>query len=245
MKCIAVIPARLDSVRFPQKMLEILGDQTLIQFTYNTVKNTNLFDDVFVATDSEEISKSIENSKGKVLKTGVHETGTDRIAAATQDIECDIIFNIQGDEPFIQKEALSNLIDCYKNDTLGQIDLASLQFRLTEMDEIKNPNNVKVITDRYSNALYFSRSIIPFLRDAEESLPIYYKHIGVYAFRKQALVEFPTLLVGPLEKSEKIECLRFLENGKTIHMVETHSYSIGIDTPEDLEKARKILHTLL
>lgn len=169
-----------------------------------------------------------------------HESGSDRIAEAVENMEVDIVVNVQGDEPFLNKSALVSLIDIFKKDVEKQVDLASVMFEITEKDEINNPNNVKVITDRSGFALYFSRSVIPFPR-AENVGVRYMKHIGVYAFRKQALMDFYKLPMLPLEASEKLEQLRYLEYGKRIKMVETTHGSIGIDTPEDLEKALKLL----
>ncbi|GGG66458.1 3-deoxy-manno-octulosonate cytidylyltransferase [Epilithonimonas arachidiradicis] len=240
MKVIAVIPARYNSTRFPGKMMEILGDRTVITTTYQNVVETGLFDDVFVATDSELIFDEISKNGGKAVMTGEHETGSDRIAEAIQNIECDIVINVQGDEPFLKKEPLKQLIDVFSKDDKKEISLASLKIELKETEEIQNPNNVKVITDNNGFALYFSRSVIPFHRELSYNVK-YYKHIGVYAFRKEALIKFSSLEMTPMEISEKLEQLRYLENGMKIKMVETDFVGIGIDTPEDLEKAKKLI----
>ncbi|MPS71723.1 MAG: 3-deoxy-manno-octulosonate cytidylyltransferase [Chryseobacterium sp.] len=240
MKVIAVIPARYNSTRFPGKMMEILGDRTIITTTYQNVVDTGLFDEVFVATDSEIIFDEISRSGGKAVMTGEHETGSDRIAEAVQNINCDIVINVQGDEPFLKKEPLKQLIDVFSNDDKKEVSLASLKIQLKESEEIQNPNNVKVITDNNGFALYFSRSVIPFHREISYNVK-YYKHIGVYAFRKEALIKFSSLEMTPLEISEKLEQLRYLENGMKIKMVETDFVGIGIDTPEDLEKAKLLL----
>lgn len=240
MKTIAVIPARYNSTRFPGKLMEILGNKTVITTTYQNVVQTGLFDEVFVATDSEIIFNEISKKGGKAVMTGEHETGSDRIAEAVQNIDCDIVINIQGDEPFLKKEPLKQLIDVFSNDDTKEISLASLKIELKESKEIQNPNNVKVITDNNGFALYFSRSVIPFLRDQDFDVK-YYKHIGVYAFRKEALLEFSKLPMLPLETSEKLEQLRYLEYGKRIKMIETDFIGVGIDTPEDLEKAKKLI----
>lgn len=240
MKIIAVIPARYEASRFPGKLMQILGEKTVISTTYENVVETKLFDDVFVATDSEIIFEEIEKNGGKAVMTGVHETGSDRIAEAVQNINCDIVINVQGDEPFLKSEPLKQLIKVFKTDFNKEISLASLKIKLNESEEIENPNNVKVITDIQNFALYFSRSIIPYHR--EKTLKAdYFKHIGVYAFRKEALLKFSKLEMTPLEKLEKIECIRYLENGMKIKMIETDFVGIGIDVPEDLEKARAIL----
>lgn len=239
-KVIAVIPARYNSTRFPGKMMEILGNRTIITTTYQNVLETGLFDEVFVATDSELIFDEISKNGGKAVMTGEHETGSDRIAEAVQNIDCDIVINVQGDEPFLKKEPLKQLIDVFYKDEKKKISLASLKIQLKESEEIRNPNNVKVITDNNGFALYFSRSVIPFQRDLSYDVT-YYKHIGVYAFRKEALLKFSSLEMTPLEISEKLEQLRYLENGMKIKMVETDFVGIGIDTPEDLEKAKKLI----
>ncbi|OJX29895.1 MAG: 3-deoxy-D-manno-octulosonate cytidylyltransferase [Chryseobacterium sp. 36-9] len=240
MKVIAVIPARYNSTRFPGKLMEILGDRTVINTTYQNVVDTGLFDDVFVATDSELIFDEISKNGGKAVMTGEHETGSDRIAEAVQSINCDIIINVQGDEPFLKKEPLKQLIDVFSNDDKKEISLASLKIQLKESEEIQNPNNVKVITDNNGFALYFSRSVIPFHRELAYNVK-YYKHIGVYAFRKEALIKFSSLEMTPLEISEKLEQLRYLENGMKIKLVETDFIGVGIDTPEDLDKAKKLI----
>ncbi|PZU81250.1 MAG: 3-deoxy-manno-octulosonate cytidylyltransferase [Chryseobacterium sp.] len=240
MKVIAVIPARYNSTRFPGKMMEILGNRTIITTTYQNVVETGLFDEVFVATDSEIIFDEISKNGGKAVMTGEHETGSDRIAEAVQNIDCDIVINVQGDEPFLKKEPLKQLIDVFSNDDKKEVSLASLKIQLKESEEIQNPNNVKVITDNNGFALYFSRSVIPFHRELSYNVN-YYKHIGVYAFRKEALIKFSSLEMTPLEISEKLEQLRYLENGMKIKMVETDFVGIGIDTPEDLEKAKLLI----
>ena len=239
-KVIAVIPARYNSTRFPGKLMEILGDKTVITTTYQNVVETGLFDEVFVATDSEIIFDEISKNGGKAVMTGNHETGSDRIAEAVQNIDCDIVINVQGDEPFLKKEPLKQLIDVFSKDEKKEISLASLKIQLKESEEIQNPNNVKVITDNNGFALYFSRSVIPFHRELAHDVR-YFKHIGVYAFRKDALIKFSSLQMTPLEISEKIECIRYLENGMKIKLIETDFIGVGIDTPEDLEKAKTLI----
>ena len=240
MKVIAVIPARYDSSRFPGKLMQLLGEKTIITTTYQNVLETGLFDEVFVATDSDIIFEEITKNGGKAVMTGHHETGSDRIAEAVQNIECDIVVNVQGDEPFLKTEPLKRLIAVFEKDDQKEISLASLKILMKERKEIESPNNVKVITDLENFALYFSRSVIPYPREVSEKI-LYYKHIGVYAFRKNALLKFAQLPMTPLEKAEKIECIRYLENGMKIKMVETDFIGVGIDVPDDLEKARKII----
>lgn len=241
MKIIAVIPARYAASRFPGKLMQILGDKTVISTTYQNVVETALFDEVFVATDSEIIFDEITKNGGKAVMTGEHETGSDRIAEAVQNIDCDIVINVQGDEPFLKTEPLKQLIEVFRNDENKEISLASLKIRLKNSEDIGNPNNVKVITDLQNFAMYFSRSFIPFPRETSVEHN-YFKHIGVYAFRKEALLKFANLEMTPLEIAEKIEAIRYLEHGMKIKMIETDFVGVGIDVPEDLEKARAILN---
>jgi 3-deoxy-manno-octulosonate cytidylyltransferase (CMP-KDO synthetase) len=241
MKTIAVIPARYASTRFPAKLMQDLGGKTVILRTYEAAITTQLFNDVFVVTDSDLIYDEIISNGGKAIKSiKEHESGSDRIAEAIENLEVDIVVNVQGDEPFIDAESLSKVIEVFKSDVKSQIDLASLMREITDENEIKNPNNVKVITDQNGFALYFSRAVIPHPRDVDAGVR-YWQHIGIYAFRKQALLDFSKLPIGQLEASEKLEQLRYLEYGKRIKMVETTHVGIGIDTLEDLEKARKMI----
>ena len=242
MKIIAMIPARYSASRFPGKLMKDLGGKTVILRTFEATLSTNLFDEVYVVTDSEVIQKNILDAGGNVIMSKTaHECGSDRIAEAVAFLEADIVINVQGDEPFIDKTSLSQLIEVFKEDVNKEIDLASLKVEITNQEDIENPNNVKVITDINNLAIYFSRSVIPFHRDKDISVK-YYKHKGVYAFRKQALLDFYKTPMTPLEASEKIEAIRYQEIGKKIKMVETAVEAIGIDTPEDLEKAKKYLN---
>jgi 3-deoxy-manno-octulosonate cytidylyltransferase (CMP-KDO synthetase) len=241
MKVIAVIPARYASTRFPAKLMQDLGGKTVITRTYEAVINTKLFDDVFVVTDSDLIFNEIVSQGGKaIMSIKEHESGSDRIAEAVSNLDVDIVINIQGDEPFIDKDSLAKLIQVYKTDSKGEVDLASLMREITSIQDIENPNNVKVVADQNGFALYFSRSVIPYPREKNVGVR-YMQHVGIYAFRKQALMDFYCLQMKSLEASEKLEQLRYLEFGKRIKMVETNHVGIGIDTPEDLEKARRLL----
>jgi len=241
MKIIAVIPARYASTRFPAKLMQDLGGKTVILRTYEAAINTKLFDDVFVVTDSDLIYNEIVSNGGKaIMSINEHESGSDRIAEAVENMDVDVVINVQGDEPFINKKPLEQVIEIFRKDTDKKVDLASLMFEIKDKSEIENPNNVKVIVDQQGFALYFSRSVIPYPR--EENVGVrYMKHIGIYAFRKEALMDFYRLPMLALEASEKLEQLRYLEYGKRIRMVETDHGSIGIDTLEDLEKARMML----
>ena len=241
MKTIAVIPARYASTRFPAKLMQDLGGKTVILRTYEAAKNTQLFDDVFVVTDSDLIFNEIVSHGGKaIMSIKEHESGSDRIAEAVQNLDVDIVVNVQGDEPFINAEPLAKVIEVFKNDIDKKVDLASLMREISNEDEINNPNNVKVVVDQNGFALYFSRSVIPYPREKNVGVR-YFQHIGIYAFRKQALLDFYSLPMKSLEASEKLEQLRYLEFGKRIKMVETTHVGIGIDTAEDLEKARLLL----
>jgi len=235
-----MIPARYEATRFPGKLLKDLNGKSVILRTYEAAKNTELFDEVYVVTDNDKIYAEITNNGGKAIKSKKeHECGSDRIAEAVQDMDVDIVVNVQGDEPFIDKDSLAKLLMVFREDDAATIDLASLKSPTLNSDEITNTNNVKVITDKNDFAMYFSRFPIPYPRNTDVKV-IYYKHIGIYAFRKQALTDFYNLPMLYLEAVEKIEAIRFLEYGKNIKMVETQMQSIGIDSPEDLEKAKKI-----
>ncbi len=238
MKIVALIPARYQASRFPGKLLKDLGGKSVILRTYEASLMTQLFDEVYVVTDHTAIKENIENNGGKVImSTKNHETGSDRIAEAAMEIKADIVVNIQGDEPFVNKEILQQLIQVFNEDIACEIDVASLVFPLETEEEINNPNNVKVVLDANNYALYFSRAPIPYPRDKSEAK--YWQHIGVYAFRKKALLQFTALPMGMLEVTEKLENLRFITNNMKVKMLQTHHKSIGIDTPEDLDKARK------
>jgi 3-deoxy-manno-octulosonate cytidylyltransferase (CMP-KDO synthetase) len=241
MKVIAVIPARYASTRFPAKLMQDLGGKTVILRTYEVAIATNLFDDVFVVTDSDLIYTEIVSHGGKaIMSVKEHESGSDRIAEAVANLDVDIVVNVQGDEPFIDKEPLEKVIEVFRNDKENKVDLASLMREITNEEDIQNPNNVKVVVDQNDFALYFSRSVIPYAREKNVGVR-YFQHIGIYAFRKQALLDFYSLPMKSLEASEKLEQLRYLEFGKRIKMVETSHVGIGIDTIEDLEKARLLL----
>ena len=236
---IAMIPARYEASRFPGKLMKDLAGKSVILRTYEATLNSNLFDEVFVVTDSDIIYNEIISNEGKAIKSKKeHESGSDRIAEAVENLNFDIVVNVQGDEPFTKKEPLQNLLEVFKNDNKQEIDIASLKFKMDDLEEINNPNNVKVVTDENNFAMYFSRSPIPYPRD--KSKAVYYKHIGIYAFRKEALLQFTKIPMNQLEAAEKLENLRFLANGLKVKMVETNEIAIGIDTPEDLEKANAL-----
>jgi 3-deoxy-D-manno-octulosonate cytidylyltransferase len=234
----AFIPARFAATRFPAKLMQALGDKTVIRHTYDNTVATGLFDEVYVVTDSEIIFNEITSHGGKaIMSKKEHESGSDRIAEAIEHLDIDIVVNVQGDEPFVKKEPLEKLIAVFKD---GKVEVGSLMQVLTNTQLIADPNYVKVAVDKNMNALFFSRSVIPYPRNTELAIS-YYEHIGVYAFKKQALLNFTNWPISPLEAAEKIECLRYLENGVPMKMVVTSYMGIEIDTPEDLIKAAKLL----
>jgi 3-deoxy-D-manno-octulosonate cytidylyltransferase len=234
----AFIPARYAATRFPAKLMQMLGDKTVIRHTYDNTVATGLFDEVYVVTDSEIIFDEIVNNGGKaIMSARSHESGSDRIAEAIENLDIDIVVNVQGDEPFVKKEPLQKVIDIFSDVT---VQVASLMQVLSNPQLIEDPNYVKVAVDIHNNALFFSRSVIPYPRDKEAAAK-YYEHIGVYAFKKQTLLDFTNWPMSPLEAAEKIECLRYLENGVAIKMVVTEYMGVEIDTPEDLMKAAALL----
>lgn len=234
---VAVIPARYAATRFPGKLMQVLGNKTIIRHVYDNTVSTGLFKDVFVVTDSEIIYKEISESGGKVIMSKKeHESGSDRIAEAIAEMNIDVIVNVQGDEPFIKKEPLEKLVHLFND---AGIQVASLMRKISK-EEAANPNNVKVVTDKLDYALYFSRSIIPYQRE-EKMNAEYFLHVGVYAYKKEVLMNFTKWPQSSLEKIEKLEQLRYLENGIKIKMAETDYNNIAIDTPEDLERAKSSL----
>lgn len=235
----AFIPARYAATRFPAKLMQQLGDKTVIRHTYDNAKATGLFDEVYVVTDSEIIFDEITLHGGKaIMSIKTHESGSDRIAEAIQNVDIDIVVNIQGDEPFVKRAPLEKVLACFNDAT---VQVASLMQVLENPTSIADPNYVKVAVDKKMNALFFSRSVIPYLRDTNIA-PTYYEHVGVYAFKKQALIDFTNWPMSPLEAAEKIECLRYLENGVGIRMAITDYMGVEIDTPEDLIKAAQLLN---
>ena len=238
MKIGAFIPARYAATRFPAKLMQPLGNKTVIRHTYDNTLATGLFDEVYVVTDSEIIFNEITNNGGKaIMSKRSHESGSDRIAEAVAALNIDIVVNVQGDEPFVKREPLEKVLSVFTDNT---VQVASLMQVLTVQALIEDPNYVKVAVDKNNNALFFSRSVIPYPRSTESPIT-YYEHVGVYAFKKQALLNFTNWPMSSLEAAEKIECLRYLENGVAIKMVVTEYMGVEIDTPEDLVKAAKLL----
>lgn len=234
----ALIPARYAATRFPAKLMQLLAGKSVIRHTYDNTVATGLFDEVVVVTDSPVIYEEIVSNGGKaVMSKKEHESGSDRIAEAVADMDIDIVLNVQGDTPFIKKEPLAQLLECFTDPT---VQVASMMQVLSKQEEIDDPNFVKVAVDKKMNALFFSRSVIPYPRD-KKFPTTYYEHIGVYAFRKQALIDFTNWPMTPLEAAEKVECLRYLENGVPLRMIIVDYMGVEIDTPDDLVKAGKLL----
>ena len=238
MRTIALVPARLESTRLEKKLLRLISDTPLVVLTARNLLNSKLFNEVCVVTDSDEIIEVLKKYSIRFFKSSKHyETGTDRISEFVNNFNCDLIINVQGDEPFINKSDLNLIIQNFKEDYKNEIEAISLKTLIKNDNEINNPNNVKVITDNNSYAIYFSRLALPYNRLGNEIK--YYKHVGIYAFRKKALLKFSNLKKSELEKSEMIEAIRFVENGMKIKILEVKNNYIGIDTIEDLVKARK------
>lgn len=233
-----MIPARYAATRFPGKLMQKLGDKTVIRRVYEATLETALFDDVVVVTDSEIIEEEIRSFNGAVVRSKKeHESGSDRIAEAVAEMDVDVIVNVQGDEPFIQKEPLEKLVRLFDDES---VQVASLMRKITSAEELNASSSVKLVVNKNNDALYFSRSAIPFAANASVK-PEYYLHIGVYGFRKEALLRFTSWPAGELERVEKLEQLRYLENGVPIRMALVDFRSVAIDTPEDLEKAKRLL----
>ncbi|MBY0481629.1 MAG: 3-deoxy-manno-octulosonate cytidylyltransferase [Chitinophagaceae bacterium] len=241
MKIAAFIPARYAATRFPAKLMQMLGNKTVIRHTYDNTVATGLFDAVYVVTDSDIIFQEINANGGNaIMSKKEHESGSDRIAEAAADMDVDIIVNVQGDEPFVQKDPLEKLLQVFQGEDGLTVKVASLMQVLHDTASIEDPNYVKVAVDKKMNSLFFSRSVIPYPRS--KNIPIiYYEHIGVYAFRKESLMQFTNWPITALEAAEKIECLRYLEYGIPLRMVVTKYMGVEIDTPEDLIKAAKLL----
>ena len=241
MRSIALIPARLESTRLSRKLLRELNGIPLIVRTAQNIIDFKIFDEVYVITDSTDIKNILDKySISNFLSEKDHQTGTDRVAEYANNFDCDIIINVQGDEPFIKKQNLQIILSEFENDHNKIIDVISLKKRIDKQIDVDNHNNVKVVTDANDFANFFSRSPIPHNRS--NSFNQYYKHIGIYAFRKKALIEFPKMFISEIEKAEKIEALRFIYNDKKIKLLEIHNNIISIDTEEDFIEAEKFTH---
>ena len=237
MKIAALIPARLESTRLSKKLVQDLGGKSVIQQTYLSTLGTGVFEEVWVVTDSDEIEEQILALGGKVFRSKkIHESGSDRIAEALELVDAEIIINVQGDEPFQDEKTLRDLVAVFED---KEVKVASLKTRISE-EEARNPNFVKVVTDIHDDALYFSRAMIPYARDGGKEVS-YWKHIGIYGYKREVLLAFTEMEKGKLENIEMLEQLRLLENGFKIRMVETSHKAVAIDTDKDLDVARNLL----
>jgi 3-deoxy-manno-octulosonate cytidylyltransferase (CMP-KDO synthetase) len=238
MKKIAMIPARYAATRFPGKLMQKLGGKTVIRRVYEATLQTGLFDDVVIVTDSDIIEEEIKSIDGHVVRSKKeHQSGSDRIAEAAENLDVDVIINVQGDEPFIQRAPLEKLVSLFHD---ASVQVGSLMRNITSEEELNASSSVKVVVNKNNDALYFSRSVIPFVANSDLKTQ-HYLHVGVYGFRKEALLRFTKWPAGELEKIEKLEQLRYLENGIPIRMALVNFKSVAIDTPEDLEKAKTLL----
>jgi len=239
MKVVAIIPARLKSARFEEKLIRKLLDKQLIIHVYDNIKNSSIIDDTIVATDSEIIMDLCKSYNAKcVMTSDKHISGTSRIIEVAKNIEADIIINVQGDEPLIDEETLKLLLEAFNDDN---VDIATLKTKIKEDKLINDTSTVKVVCDINGYAMYFSRATIPFMRDKSDKLPTYYKHIGVYAFRRDKLLATETLATSLYEETEKLEQLGWLYNGMKIKVLETDKFIHGIDTKEDLDYVESFL----
>ncbi len=244
MKTICIIPARFASTRLPGKPLALIGDKPMIQWVYEQASKANLIQEIIVATDDEKIRDAVTEFGGQVVMTPSElQSGTDRVAHAVSDLEADVVVNLQGDEPFVNPELLNQLIQVFSD---PEIVMATPVKRVSDLSELSETNLVRVVRDKSNFALYFSRALIPFVRDEAEkerwvSLHPFFKHIGIYAYRKDLLLSLAAMDPSELELAERLEQLRALENGIKIYTLETTYESIGVDTPEDLERVNKII----
>ncbi len=238
MKIVAMIPARYAASRFPGKLMKLLGEKTIIRHTYDNTVATGLFDEVWVVTDSDVIYNEITGNGGMAkMSVREHESGSDRIAEAIEDMDLDVIINVQGDTPFVQKKPLQQLIQLFED---SAVQVGSMMRAIKEQQQVENPNIVKVVVDNNMNSLLFSRSVIPYPRNNDAAIT-HYEHVGIYGFTKKGLLQFTKWPLTPLEDAEKIECLRFLEHGIPLKMTVVDFEGVGIDTPEDLKRAASFL----
>jgi 3-deoxy-manno-octulosonate cytidylyltransferase (CMP-KDO synthetase) len=235
-RILGVIPARFASSRFPGKALATIAGKSMLQHVYERCSQARYLSHLVIATDDDRIVDNARSFGAPVRRTRVdHLSGTDRVAEVASAENADLIVNIQGDEPLIDPSAIDAAILSVYDEP--DVPMGTMKKRIDDVSEIGNPNVVKVVADRYSNAVYFSRSPIPYLRDeADRREVIYYKHIGLYVYRRDFLLSYSDLPVGPLERAERLEQLRAIENGFRIRVVETEYESMGVDTPEDLER---------
>ena len=244
MRVIAIIPARLNSKRFPRKLMEKINGIPLIVMTYKNLLAMNVFDEIVVATDSLEISNAIKKNGGEVfISKKKHFCGSDRVSEASNNFKSDIVINVQGDEPFVNLKSIKKIINFFRDKINKNIPVVSLMYKTNDTTIIDNENCVKVVIDKNSFAMYFSRSKIPFLRSLDKNFN-FFIHVGVYGFLSKSIIQFSSLKPSKLEKLEMLECIRFIENGQKIKMIQTEKPTIGIDTPNDLIEAKKYLDSI-
>ncbi|MHA7138176.1 3-deoxy-manno-octulosonate cytidylyltransferase [Rossellomorea arthrocnemi] len=240
MKVVCVIPSRFGSTRFPGKPLALIKGKSMIQHVYNRVRNSNEVDEIVIATDHHEIANEVKKFGGKVVMTSeYHQSGSDRIAEVAEEVEGDIYLNVQGDEPLIHPELIDEIVRASKRYPTHVI---TAKTKISSNSDITNPNVVKVVTNNEQDALYFSRSQIPFRRNEVEI--DYYKHLGIYCYPAKILKEYVTLPKSSLELVESLEQLRLLENGYSIKVLETSYDAVGVDTPEDINKVELLLEEI-
>ena len=244
MRMVAIIPARLNSKRFPRKLLEKIYGIPLILMTYQNLFSMNIFDKIIVATDSLEISNLIKKNGGEVfISKKEHFSGSDRVSEASGNYKSDIVINVQGDEPFVKSIDIKKIINFFRDKQNKNIPVVSLIYQTNNPQKINDENFVKVVTDKNDFAMYFSRSKIPFLRNIDKNFS-FYIHVGVYGFLSKSITQFSNLKPSKLEKIEMLECIRFIENGHKMKMILIDNPTIGIDTPDDLIKAKKYLESI-
>ena len=244
MRIVAIIPARLNSKRFPRKLLEKINGIPLILMTYQNLFSMNIFDKIIVATDSLEISNLIKKNGGEVfISKKEHFSGSDRVSEASGNYKSDIVINVQGDEPFVKSIDIKKIINFFRDKQNKNIPVVSLIYQTNNPQKINDENFVKVVTDKNDFAMYFSRSKIPFLRNIDKNFS-FYIHVGVYGFLSKSITQFSNLKPSKLEKIEMLECIRFIENGHKMKMILIDNPTIGIDTPDDLIKAKKYLESI-
>lgn len=242
METLGVIPARIGSTRFPEKVLAPIAGRPMIQHVYENAKKSGIFDKLVVATDSEKVIQAVERFGGEAVLTGEHRSGTDRVYEVAKPLSAEFVVNVQGDEPLVRPEMLRQLILPLKQ--YPEVPMCTLATVLRDPRQIQNPNVVKVVFGNDGNACYFSRSVIPYVRDEKRSIGLeIFKHLGFYAFRYEALTRFCALPVGKLEQVEQLEQLRALENGMNIRVAVTENDTIAVDTQEDIRKVEEKLNS--
>jgi len=246
LQSVCVIPARYGSTRLPGKPLRLIGDKPMIQWVFERASMAKRITRVLVATDHEEILSCVQGFGGNAVMTSSDlESGTDRVAEAVKNVEADVVINVQGDEPFISPALLDDMVEVFND---PQVEIATAMHRITKTQDLKNPNLVRVTHNKDNFALYFSRSVIPFYRDDPDQESWlehtrYFRHIGLYAYRKNTLMALTRLPVSELEQAERLEQLRWLENGFSVYTLETEYESMCVDTPEDLQKLNELLNS--